>query len=57
VEAVRRSGPDCAWLFLLNHTESEQHVPAEGVNVLTGAPMTGRASIPPGGVTVVRTDP
>jgi beta-galactosidase len=55
VEAIRREGPDRTWLFLLNHTESEQQVPAEGVDVLTGEPVTGRAAVPSGGVAVIRT--
>jgi beta-galactosidase len=57
VEAVRRSGPDASWLFLLNHTDAAADVPADGLELLTGATVAGRVHVPPGGVAVLRTTP
>ncbi|HET9381802.1 MAG TPA: beta-galactosidase [Streptomyces sp.] len=53
VEAVRRTGPDGSFLFLINHTDTDIAVPATP----TGHPPTGtggRTRIPAGGVTVLR---
>jgi beta-galactosidase len=55
VEAVRRVGAGCAWLFLLNHTSTDHEVDADGVELLTGAVVSGRVRVPAGGAAVIRT--
>ncbi|GGM07824.1 beta-galactosidase [Micromonospora yangpuensis] len=54
VEAVRRRGPGASWLFLLNHTDRTQRVPADGVDLLTGATVVGGVDLPAGAVAVLR---
>jgi beta-galactosidase len=55
VEAVRRrAAGGRTWLFLLNHTTGPATVPADGVNLLTGAETAGSVELPSGGVAVVR---
>ncbi|WP_433527892.1 beta-galactosidase [Micromonospora sp. CA-263727] len=54
VEAVRRRGERVSWLFLFNHTDREQRVPARGVELLTDAPVDAALALPPGGVAVLR---
>ncbi|MER7169241.1 beta-galactosidase, partial [Micromonospora sp. NPDC000207] len=54
VEAVRRSGPEGSWLFLLNHTDRPQTVPAAGTDLLTGVTATDSVDLPAGGVAVLR---
>ncbi|MEU1185493.1 beta-galactosidase [Streptomyces sp. NPDC005820] len=54
VEAVRRTGPDADYLFLIDHGGSGAEVPAEGVELLTGKDVTGSVTVPAGGVAVVR---
>ncbi|PZF96743.1 beta-galactosidase, partial [Micromonospora deserti] len=54
VEAVRRRGAGASWLFLLNHTDRPQRVPAAGVELLTGATVATEVHLPAGGVAVVR---
>ncbi|MCC3764485.1 beta-galactosidase trimerization domain-containing protein [Glycomyces sp. TRM65418] len=49
LEAARRIGPDCSYLFLLNHTDTERAVTAEGLDLLSGTRVG-----PAGGVRVVR---
>jgi beta-galactosidase len=50
VEVVRRGG----WLVALNHTDRPQRVPADGVDLVGGADVTGSIELPPGGAAVVR---
>ncbi|MEH1015992.1 Beta-galactosidase C-terminal domain [Micromonospora sp. CPCC 206060] len=57
VEAVRRRSADTSWLFLLNHTDRPQRVPAAGVDLLTGAPVADAVTLAPGGVAVIREQP
>ncbi|MBO4206777.1 beta-galactosidase, partial [Micromonospora echinofusca] len=57
VEAVRRRSADTSWLFLLNHTDRPQRVPAAGVDLLTGALVGGAVTLAPGGVAVLREHP
>ncbi|SCG40028.1 beta-galactosidase [Micromonospora humi] len=57
VEAVRRRDGDRSWLFLLNHTDRPQRVPAAGHELLTGEPVDDRVTVPPGGVAVLREPP
>ncbi len=54
VEAVRRTGADAEYLFLIDHAGSGAEVPAEGVELLTGKDVSGWVTVPPGGVAVVR---
>jgi beta-galactosidase len=50
----RRAGDGRSWLFLLNHTAEPATVPADGVDLLTGAETAGSVALPSGGVAVVR---
>ncbi|MFF5216105.1 beta-galactosidase [Micromonospora sp. NPDC000442] len=54
VEAVRRRDGEASWLFLLNHTDHEQRVPARGVELLTATPIEQAITLAPGGVAVLR---
>lgn len=55
VEVVRRHGGDGAsWLFVLNHTDAEASVAASGIDVESGAAVTGRLNVPAGASVVVR---
>ncbi|WP_327312409.1 beta-galactosidase trimerization domain-containing protein [Streptomyces sp. NBC_01235] len=54
IEVVRRRGAEADYLFLIDHTGKGSEVPAEGVELLTGRPVTGNVTVPPGGVAVVR---
>ncbi|MFC8431206.1 beta-galactosidase [Streptomyces sp. NPDC057253] len=54
LEAVRRTGPDAEYLFLIDHGGSGAEVPAVGVELLTGKDVSGWVTVPPGGVAVVR---
>ncbi|WP_425265058.1 Beta-galactosidase C-terminal domain [Streptomyces regalis] len=54
VEAVRRSGTDADYLFLIDHSGNGAQVPAEGVELLTGETVSGSVTVPAGGVAVVR---
>ncbi|MFD3569497.1 beta-galactosidase [Streptomyces sp. NPDC058671] len=57
LEAVRRSGPDGSYLFLVNHTDSTRSVPADGTGLLGATVRDGRAVVPAGAVVVVREHP
>ncbi|QLQ35835.1 beta-galactosidase [Micromonospora robiginosa] len=57
VEAVRRVDGDRSWLFLLNHTDRPQRVPAAGHELLTGEAVDDRVTVAPGGVAVLREAP
>ncbi|MCD7436662.1 MULTISPECIES: beta-galactosidase [Streptomyces] len=54
IEAVRRTGADADFLFLIDHSGHGAQVPAEGVELLTGKPVRGWVTVPAGGVAVVR---
>ncbi|MFI2105539.1 beta-galactosidase [Isoptericola sp. NPDC019693] len=54
VEAVRRVGEDRSYLFLLNHTDTERKVDAEGHDLLTGDDVGPVTTLRPGGVRVLR---
>lgn len=54
MEAVGRRGAEADYLFLIDHTGKGAEAPAEGVELLTGTPVTGTVTVPPGGVAVVR---
>ncbi|MDY0910537.1 beta-galactosidase [Microbacterium sp. CFBP9034] len=54
IEAVRRVGGGRSWLFLINHSGSDAVVPAAGVELVTGEPVSGLVAVPAGGVRVVR---
>jgi beta-galactosidase len=55
VEAVRRAGHDGSFLFLINHTDTDVKVPADGTGLLNAA-SDGVCVIPAGGVAVLRED-
>ncbi|MEU8263783.1 beta-galactosidase [Micromonospora sp. NPDC048999] len=57
VEAVRRRDGDRSWLFLLNHTDRPQRVPAVGIDLFTGEPVDDAVTVPAGGVAVLREPP
>lgn len=52
-EAARRAGGR-SWLFLLNHTDRPQRVPATSSDLRTGEPVTGTVTVPAGGVVILR---
>ena len=54
VEAVRRTGPDADYLFLIDHGGNGAEVPAEGLELLTGKDVSGWVTVPAGGAAVVR---
>ncbi|MFJ9712207.1 beta-galactosidase [Streptomyces sp. NPDC101234] len=54
IEAVRRTGPDADYLFLIDHGGSGAEVPAKGIELLTGKDTNGWVTVPAGGVAVVR---
>lgn len=54
VEAVRRVRDGQSWLFLLNHTDQDQRVPAAGVDLVSGRTVSGSIELAAGGVAVVR---
>ncbi|RXZ67594.1 beta-galactosidase [Agromyces albus] len=54
VEAVRRQGEDASWLFLVNHTDDDVEVVSSGVELLTGAAVGPRVTVPSGLVRIVR---
>lgn len=53
VEAVRRVG-DNAWLFLINNSDVDAVVPANGWELVTGESVPGSLAVPAGAVRVVR---
>lgn len=57
VEAVRRRAGDRSWLFLLNHTDRPQRVPATGLELITDKPVDDAVTVPAGGVAVLREPP
>ncbi|WP_344407085.1 beta-galactosidase [Streptomyces longisporus] len=54
IEAVRRTGPDADYLFLIDHGGIGGEVPTDGVELLTGKDVSGWVTVPAGGVAVVR---
>ncbi|MFD5480005.1 beta-galactosidase [Streptomyces hawaiiensis] len=54
IEVVRRRGAEADYLFLIDHTGKGAEAAADGVELLTGTPVTGTVTVPPGGVAVVR---
>lgn len=54
VEVVRRCGAEADYVFLIDHAGVGAEITAEGVELLTGKPVDGTVTIPPGGVAVVR---
>jgi beta-galactosidase len=54
LEVVRRRGTEADYLFLIDHTGKGAEAPAKGVELLTGTPVTGTVTVPPGGVAVIR---
>jgi beta-galactosidase len=56
VDAVRRSSARGSWLFLINHTGTEQHVAASGHDLVTESQVGPQVVVPAGGVRVIRED-
>ncbi|MYV43874.1 family 14 glycosylhydrolase [Streptomyces sp. SID1328] len=54
VEAVRRTGPQGSYLFLINHTDDDMTVPVRGSGLLDAEVGDSGALVPAGGVVVVR---
>jgi beta-galactosidase len=54
VETVRRRTSDTTWTFLLNHGDAEVVVPADGVELVSGATVDGSVAVPAGGYAVVK---
>jgi beta-galactosidase len=55
VETVRRRSGDTTWTFLFNHGDvQEVVVPADGVELISGARVDGSVTVPAGGYAVVR---
>jgi len=54
VEAIRRSGPDGEYLFVMNHSGEPVIVPVEGTNLLGGAAWALTTSLAGGGAAVIR---
>jgi beta-galactosidase len=54
VEVVRRVGATSSYLFVLNHTDREVTVAADGVDLLSGRSCSGTVTVAAGGVAVVR---
>jgi beta-galactosidase len=56
VEVVRRSNRETGvtYHFLINHTEADAEVPADGLDLLTGRTVTGELRLRAGDVAVVR---
>lgn len=54
VEAVRRQDGDRSWLFLLNHTDRAQRIPATGTDLITGATVDEAITVAAGDVAVLR---
>jgi beta-galactosidase len=57
VEVVTRRGDDAAFRFVINHTDNDVGLPGHGVELLTGAGVTGELRVPAGGVAVLRLAP
>ncbi|WP_147915450.1 beta-galactosidase [Ruania zhangjianzhongii] len=58
VEAMRRVAEDgTEFLFLLNHTDTQAQVPANGTDLVTGVAVTDTLTLAAGDVAVVQEDP
>jgi beta-galactosidase len=60
IETVRRRGSgenSASYLFVINHTDREVDVPAEGDELLSGTAVTRVLRVAPGAVAVVRESP
>ncbi|WP_065571588.1 beta-galactosidase [Microbacterium oleivorans] len=54
LEIVRRRGELASYLFVINHGETDVHVDSDGVDLVTGTPVAGRATVPAGAVRIIR---
>lgn len=54
LEIVRRRGAHASYLFVINHGETDVHVDSDGVDLVTGAPVAGRTTVPAGAVRIIR---
>jgi beta-galactosidase len=56
-EVVTRHGADADFVVAINHRDEAAALPATGVELFTGAEVSGSLEVPAGGVAVVRTAP
>jgi beta-galactosidase len=54
VEVVRRTSPDAAYVFVINHTADEALLAASGHELLADEKVDGELRVAPGGCAVVR---
>ena len=54
VETDRRRAGDTTWTFHFNHGDAQVDVPADGIELVSGARVDGSLSVPGGGYAVVR---
>jgi len=54
VELVRRGAGGRSWLFAINHGGTPYELGADGVDLLTGAPVSATTPLRPGEALVVR---
>ncbi|CAL4858808.1 beta-galactosidase [Microbacterium sp. MM2322] len=54
LEIVRRRGELASYLFVINHGETDVHVESDGVDLVTGTAVAGRATVPAGAVRIIR---
>ncbi len=54
VEVTRRRRDERSWLFILNHTEADAVIPANGVDLVSGDEAVGEIRVRAGEVAVVR---
>ncbi|MGN8247199.1 beta-galactosidase [Cellulomonas soli] len=57
LEVVRRHGTTADYLVAVNHADEPAELAAQGVELLTGAPVDGTLKVPAGGTAVVRLTP
>ncbi len=55
IEVVRRTDAEATHLYAINHTETPHDLPMNGVNLLTGSPVTHHLHLPPGTHAIIRT--
>ncbi|REJ05190.1 beta-galactosidase [Microbacterium bovistercoris] len=54
LELMTRRGDDAIYLIAVNHGDDDASFVANGTDLLTGAEIAGTATVPPGGVAVIR---
>ncbi|WP_405371952.1 MULTISPECIES: beta-galactosidase [unclassified Microbacterium] len=54
LEIVRRRGDEASYLFVVNHGGGDVQVGANGIELVTGAPVAGDLTVPAGAVRIIR---